>query len=271
MALSINTNAGAMIGLQSLNKINTMLGTTQLRITTGLRINGPKDDAATFAIAQNMRGAIAGAAAVTTNLALGKSIVSVAINAGVAIANLLSEIKAKSVQASQEGLGADSYAALNDDFISLRDQIDSVIASAEFGGKNLIKSGASNHVVLSTMDGSTITVSAQQIQPVNMGFGAIDVATATNASAALIVIDAAIITVSNSLAAFGSAAKRIDIQMNFTDQLRDILKHGVANLVETDLAEETANLQAHKIRQQLGVQALAIANAGPQSFLQLFA
>ena len=270
MALSINTNAGAMIGLQSLKKINTMLGTTQLRITTGLRINGPKDDAATFAIAQNMRAAIAGAAAVTTNLALGKSIVSVAIDAGVSIADLLSEIKAKSVQACQEGLNADSYVALNDDFISLRDQINSIVASAEFGGKNLIKSGASSHVVLSTMDGSTITVSAQQIQPVNLGFSAIDVATAANASAALIVVDAAITTVSSSLAAFGAAAKRIDIQMSFTAKLMDVLKQGVANLVDADLAEESANLQAHKIKQQLGIQALAIANAGPQSFMQLF-
>ena len=127
------------------------------------------DDAATFAIAQNLRAAIAGTTAVTTNLALGKSIVSVAIDGGVAIADLLSEIKAKSIQASQEGLDADSYAALNDDFISLRDQIESVIATAEFDGKNLIKSGASNHVALSTTDGSTITVSAQQIQPVNLG------------------------------------------------------------------------------------------------------
>jgi len=91
MAMSINTNAGAMIGLQSLNKINRMLGTTQLRITTGLRINGPKDDAATFAIAQNMRSAMAGTTAVTTNLALGKSMVSVAIDAGKAVAELLTE------------------------------------------------------------------------------------------------------------------------------------------------------------------------------------
>ena len=76
---------------------------------------------------------------------------------------------------------------------------------------------------------------------------------------------------SKSLAVFGSVTKRIEIQLNFTAQLKDILKHGVANLVETDLAEESANLQAHQIRHQLGVQALAIANAGPQSFLQLFA
>ena len=60
MAMSINTNVGAMLALQNLNKTNRGLEQTQLRVTTGLRINGPKDDAATFAIAQNMRGDIAG-------------------------------------------------------------------------------------------------------------------------------------------------------------------------------------------------------------------
>ena len=96
------------------------LETTQLRVTTGLKVNGPKDDAATYAIAQNMRGDIAGMAAVHTNLRLGQSITNVAIDAGKAIADLLIEMKAKSVQASQECLDTNSYTALNDEFTSLR-------------------------------------------------------------------------------------------------------------------------------------------------------
>ena len=80
----------------------------------------------------------------------------------------------------------------------------------------------------------------------------------------------AIIDVSNALASLGSGAKRIDIQAEFTGKLMDILKQGVGNLVDADLAQESANLQAYQIKQQLGVQALAIANAGPQSILALF-
>ena len=163
MVMSVNTNPGAMIALQNLSKTNKMLEQTQLRVTTGLRVNGPKDNAATFAIAQNMRGDIAGMSAVKTNLSLGQSIVNVAIDAGKAIEDLLIEMKAKSVQASQSGLDTDSYTALNQEFTSLRAQIEAIVASAEFNGKNLIDSAATNLDILSTVDGSTITITKQAL------------------------------------------------------------------------------------------------------------
>ncbi len=270
MAMSINTNAGAMVALQSLSATNRFLETTQMRVTTGLRVNGPKDDAATFAIAQNMRGDIAGMAAVKTNLALGQSIVNVAIDAGKAIADLLTEMKAKSVQASQEGLDTDSYVALHQEFTSLRAQIESIVATAEFNGKNLIDSASTNLKVLSTVDGSSITVTAQQIDATSLGLATLTLSNATVAATALTAISQAIIDVSNALASLGAGARRIDIQADFTGKLMDILKQGVGNLVDADLAQESANLQSFQIKQQLGVQALAIANAGPQSILALF-
>jgi flagellin len=200
MVMSINTNAGAMVALQSLNATNAKLATTQLRITTGLRVGGPKDDAATFAIAQNMRGDIAGMGAVKTNLALGQSITNVAIDAGKAIADLLVEMKAKAVQASQEGLDSDSYTALHQEFTSLRNQIQSIVATAEFNGKNLIDSGASDLKVLSTVDGSTITVTKQSIDATTLGILTIALTNATTAATALTAVSQAIIDVSNALA-----------------------------------------------------------------------
>ena len=271
MAMSINTNTGAMMALQNLSKTNRALGITQLRVTTGLRINGPKDDAATFAIAQNMRGDIAGMSAVKTNLSLGQSVVNVAIDAGKAIEDLLIEMKAKSVQASQAGLDTDSYTALNQEFTSLRAQIEAIAASAEFNGTNLINSAASNLDVLSTVDGSTITITKQSIDATTLTIHTAALTDSTVAGTALTAVSQAIITVSNALASLGSSAKRVDIQTEFTSKLQDILKQGVGNLVDADLAEESANLQAFQIKQQLGVQALAIANAGPQSILNLFA
>ncbi|MDA1133288.1 MAG: flagellin [Proteobacteria bacterium] len=268
--MSVNTNAGAMIALQSLSSTSRSLNTTQLRVTTGLKVNGPKDDAATFAIAQNMRGDIAGMNAVKTNLALGQSITNVAIDAGKAIADILTEMKAKSVQASQEGLDTNSYTALNEEFTALRAQIESIVATAEFNGKNLVTSNATNLKVLSTVDGSTITVTKQAIDATTIGIRTAALTNATQAGTALTAVSQAIITVSNALASLGSSAKRVDIQAEFTGKLMDILKQGVGNLVDADLAEESANLQALQIKQQLGVQALAIANAGPTSVLALF-
>ena len=268
--MSINTNVGAMIALQNLNGTNKSLENTQLRVTTGLKVNGPKDDASTFAIAQNMRGDISGMSAVKTNLALGQSITNVAIDASRAVADLLLEMKAKSIQASQAGLDASSYTALNQEFTSLRAQIESIVATAEFNGKNLIQSAATNLSVLSTVDGSTIVVTKQAIDATTLAIHTAALTDATVAATALTAVSQAIITVSNALASLGSSAKRVDIQADFTGKLQDILKQGVGNLVDADLAEESANLQAIQIKQQLGVQALAIANAGPQSILSLF-
>ena len=152
--LSILTNVGAMAALQQLSKTQKNLNTTQLRVTTGLKVNGPKDDAATYAIAQRMRGDIAGIQSVEIALAGGDSVVNTAISGGKAIADLLTEMKAKVVQANQAGLDTASRTALNNDFTSLRDQLTTIVATAEFNETNLIKSGASNLLVLSTVDGS---------------------------------------------------------------------------------------------------------------------
>ena len=270
MTMSINTNTGAMIALQNLNKTTNALEITQLRITTGLKINGPKDDAPTFAIAQNMRGDIGGIQAVKAALATGESTANVAISAGKAIADLLIEMKAKVVQANQSGLDSASRTALHNDFVSLRDQFSTIVASAEFNGVNLITQSAANLTVLSTVDGSVITVSAQKMDSTTLAINTNVLNTSSGASATLTSINTAITLVSEKLAALDSAVRRIEVQNEFSSQLVDILKEGVGNLVDADLAQEGARLQALQIKQQLGVQALAIANASPQNILSLF-
>lgn len=270
MSLSVNTNVGAMVALQQLNKTQRLLETTQLRITTGLKINGPKDDASTYAIAQRMRGDIAGMNAVKVALATGDSTVNTAISGGKAIADLLTEMKAKVVQANQAGLDSQSRTALHNDFKALRDQLATIVQTAEFNKTNLIKQSATTLKVLSTVGGSTITVSAQKMDTTTLAINTSSLTSSSGASSALTAIDTAITKVTDALAALGSAAKRIEVQSSFTSTLVDILKQGVGNLVDADLAEESANLQALQIKQQLGVNSLAIANAGPQSILGLF-
>ena len=270
MGLSINTNVGAFVALQQLTKTTNQLENTQLRITTGLRVNGPKDDASNFAIATRLRGDIKGIESVKVALATGDSIVNTAISAGKSIADLLTDMKAKVVQANQAGLDAASRTALNNDFTALRDQLTTIVASAEFNNTNLITTGASTLTVLSTVDGSTKTVSAQAMDIGTLGIAADNLTSSSGALTALTNINSAINSVADKLAALGSSSKRIEIQSEFTQQLVDILKEGVGNLVDADLAEESAALQALQIKQQLGVQALAIANSGPQSILALF-
>ena len=267
--LSLVTNTGALAALQQLSKTQKALNVTQLRVTTGLKVNGPQDNASSFAIAQRLRGEIAGIQAVGTALANGDSIVNTAISGGKAIADLLTEMKAKVVQANQSGLDSASRTSLETDFVALRDQLTTIMATAEFNDTNLIESAATNLLVLSSVGGSTITVSAQALDMATLAISDSTLLTSAGAATALTAINTAITTVAHKLAALGSSAKQIEIQAEFSTQLVDILKEGVGNLVDADLAAESATLQALQIQQQLGVQALAIANAQPALILNL--
>ena len=270
MAISINTNLAAAIAVQNLNLTNKALNKSQLNISTGLRINGPKDDASTYAIAQNQRGDIAGFKAIRTSLASGESTVNVAIDAGKAISNLLIQIKAKVVQSNQSTLDAASRTALHNDMAALRDQIMSIVVTAEFNDVNLIKSNAATFTVLSNVEGSTIAVSAQKLDITALSIQTLNLLTSQSAASAIALINTGVITASNALAGLGASAKRLEVQNEFIVKLTDVLIDGVGNLVDADMGTESATLQALQVKQALGVQAISIANATPQSILGLF-
>ena len=270
MVISINTNSSADLGIQQLNKTNQSLRKSQTKISTGLKINGPKDDAATFAIAQALRGQAAGAQAVKTALSSGESTVNTALSAGQSVSDRLIEMKAKIVQANQSGLDDASRTALNNDIAALRENITTVVQTAEFNGTNLIESGSTDIFVLSSSDGSTITVNAQDLSSSGLGIDTLNVLSEADAQAALTAIDNAIDDANAGLAALGSAAQRLEDQNNFTALQRDNLREGIGNLVDADLGEEAANLASRQVKEQLGLRALAIANASPKSILSLF-
>jgi len=268
--LSVNTNTSANIALSQLRILNKKLESTQLRITTGLKVSGPQDDAATFQIATRLRGDVAGLGAVKTALSNGDSIVSVAISAGAAITDLLTESKAKVVQANQTGLDTASRSALDDDFQALRSQIETIVSTADFNAVNLIDASASTLDVLSSVDGSVISVSAQSLDTTTLGINTASLATSSSAANALSAIETAIDLAADKLAALGSSATGIEIQSQFTTSLINVVEEGIGNLVDADLAEESAQLQALQVQQQLAVQALAIANSAPSLVLGLF-
>ena len=268
--LSINTNPSAMVALQNLTKTNKSLASTQLRITSGLKVNGPKDDSSTFQISTRLRGDISGVNAVKIALSMGDTTVNVAITAGKHIKDLLIEMKGKVIQANQAGLDANSRTALHNDFRALADQITTIALTAEFNDANLIKSGATTFTVLSSQDGSTISISAQSMDTTALAINASNLTTSGSSAAARTAIDSAIVLVGNKLAALGASAKSLEVQTDFTSETIDNLKIALGSIIDADLAEESAKLQALQIQQALGVQALNIANAGPQSLLGLF-
>jgi flagellin len=154
---SVNTNNGAFVALQNLSITNKSISEVQNRINTGLKVSSAKDDSATYAIAQNLRGDVAGINAVRTSLDRAKSSLDVAIQASEAISDLLNRAREISVAASDLGLDSNSRTALNNDFKALVNQIGSVVNQAEFNGTNLIKASPDSiSAITSVKQNSTV-------------------------------------------------------------------------------------------------------------------
>lgn len=269
---SILTNVGAMQALQSINSTNRSLATTQNRISTGMRVANSKDNSSSWAIATAMRGDVSGFKAISENLALSTSAISVARTGSETVSDLLNKVKEKIIQAN--GTGVDT-AKIQDDVDQLLEQIDSVANAAEFNGTNFIKATPDSADVLASMDRSTgtlavqtITVTGQDLTTAATGLNitGLDVTSAT----ALADIETAISTASDAAAQFGSVQNRLEIQSDFVKALSDALSAGVGSLVDASMEEEAARLSALQVQQQLGVQSLSIANSAPQSILALF-
>lgn len=271
---SVNTNVGALIALQNLNATNVELATVQNRINTGKKVASAKDNGAIWAIAQSQRADIGALSAVRQSLDRGISTVDVSISAGESVSDLLVQMKEKALAASDASLDSTARAALNEDFKALRDQIAKIVSNAEFNGKNLLNTGATAITALANADGtSRLTVSAEIMA---LGGSIVTLAatasfnTATAAQTLAGTVDTSINNVSSALSRLGTKSKALEMHATFISKLSDTLEAGVGNLVDADLAKESAKLQALQTKQQLGVQALSIANQAPQILMSLF-
>jgi flagellin len=403
---SILTNNSAMVALQTLKTINASLNKTQDEISTGKSVASARDNSAVWAISKVMEADVKGFKGISDSLALGESTVAVARQASETVTDLLTDIKGKIVAAQEDNV---DRTKLQTDLDSLRDQINSVVAAAQFNGLNLVDGSQSTVDILSSLDRqsngtvvtSSIAVTAQDLSTgayaANDVFGAstggtisaaadtfvvsldaaggtdditiqdgatawaagdkitlrigdktasytvsdsdvtsgantipdliavglknsidalgvsgltvdydsanpgqlvftndgtsdlavsgqfknagsgglavlssIDVSTAAGAQTALGNIETLIQTSIDAAAEFGSVQGRIDIQNTFVGKLSDALKSGISSLVDTDMEEASARLQALQVQQQLGIQSLSIANQAPQNILSLF-
>lgn len=275
MALnSVNTNTGALVALQNLNSTNAELNTVQTRINTGKKVASAKDNGAVWAIAQSQRSTSNALNAVKDSLQRGQSTIDVAIAAGESVSDLLGQMKEKALAASDATLDSASRTALNEDFKALRDQITKAVSNADFNGSNMIKASGTTIAALANADGSSkITVAAQSLA---LGGANVTVAatgtigTVTTATAMIATVTTSITNVGAALAKLGTGSKALESHLTFVGKLQDALDAGVGNLVDADLAKESAKLQALQTKQQLGIQALSIANSSSSALLGLF-
>jgi flagellin len=274
MAFSVNVNEPALLALRALTNTNTDLQTTQERISTGLEIGSARDNAAIFSIAQQLRGDVRGLNAVRQSLDRGISTIDVALAASTAVSDLLLELKERAVAAADAGLDQTSRDALSTDFETLRDQIAQIVSNAEFNGSNLIDAGTDAIVAITNSDATqTLNINHENL---TLGGGVIeigpaqDIDTQAEAAQAVTDINTSIDQLNEVLTRFGAGATALEQSRVFNEQLQDVVEVGIGNLVDADLAQESANLQALQVRQQLGLQSLSIANQSPQAILSLF-
>ncbi len=271
---SINTNVSAMLALQNLNASQADLRSAEQRISTGLKVATAKDNGAIFAIATTQRASSRALDAVRESLQRSQSVVDVSAASGEIISDLLIQMKEKALAAADAQLNTNSRAAMNADFVSLRDQITKAVNNGGFNGANLIKANAPDVAALADETGkSLLTVKAQDLSlnSANVKVTATtSVSTVTLASGALTLVNASLQNVSLALAKLGTGGRALSTHLVFVNKLQDAIDAGIGNIVDADLAKESARIQALQTKQQLGFQALSIANQGPAQLMSLF-
>ena len=275
MTNSVHTNVAAQIALQNLSTTNSRLADVQGRVSTGLKVQGAKDNAAIWAIAQTQRADVGALGAVKQSLDRATSIADVALSAGESISDLLNQLKEKVTAAKDTSLKTQSRQLLDADFKALMKAIKSAVDNASFDGGNILNGSLTSGIkFLANADASAfVTLSSKNL---SLGGSIMELSlsdsllTMTGATNALTKLDDSITQLNAALGEIGAQAKQIQAHNTFVSKLVDTLESGIGNLVDADLAKESARLQALQVQQQLGAQSLSIANKAPQVILSLF-
>jgi flagellin len=280
---SVNTNIGAMIALESLNKTNASLASTQKQISTGSRVADSTDDGAAYAVAQSVRSSIGGLTTANQQLGNVQGLLSTTQTGLNSISNTMASMRDVLVTLGDSNVSGNERTQYVAQYQSLLANVKSDFIDAGYGGKSLIGniSGgkASTINVVRNEAGATYTIASMSGSALYAKMtltATLALAGATQAAAvnALMTTTGAFITVMNSvgtdLNSVGSSINYVNNQISYNSDKIDALNTGLGALVDADLAKESAQLQALQIRQQLGTQALSLANQAPQTLLSLF-
>lgn len=274
---SIRTNYGAMNALASLRQTNAAMATIQEQISTGKKVNSAKDNAAVWSMAKKLEGEVSMNKTVGEGLAQGQATLSIGRASAENVTKLLGSIREKVVQAQDPNA---DRAALEAEINEIGAQITSVMGAAEFNGQNVLL-GTGTMKTMSSITRSkdasgnpTITTGTIDVTRQDLGtkidMSNVDFTDDTTTASSLTAIDSMLSAATSAASTIGAVENRMSEQSDFLTKLNDIKKTAIAELVDADITEASAELIALQTRQQLGVQALAIANQQPALLLQLF-
>ena len=276
---SILTNNSAMVALQTLNMVNKNLTETQGRVSSGLAISSGKDNAAYFAISETMRGDSGMFDAINEGLTSTRNSVATARLGAESVADLAQQFTERVAFAQGSGV---NLADVQSELDSIAGQISTAISQSTFNGDDLVSGAAATQTVVSgisrtggTFAATTMTFDSVNLTAIQTALDAVDVVTAGATSqaalqATLTTAEAQLGLAIDAATSLGVAEKSIEAQQSFLGSLTDTLDQGVSSMVDAEMEEEAARLQALQTQQQLATQALAMANSSPQSVLSLF-
>jgi flagellin len=280
MSTSVITNASALLAVEVLNATSSSLQSVQKQVSTGYRVADATDDGAAFAVAQSVRSDIGALTTANQQLNNSAGLLNTTLSAVTDISNLLNSAKEVLVDLSnsQNATGT-SLAQYKAQYVSLIKNVYDEIADAQYNGISLIGdvgTGTTTSVtVVRNEVGGTYYVAATGFSgiatglfAISAGFGTLTtVAADLNTTGAFTTIQTEIGTILNT---YGSAVNYVSNQISYNNDKIDSLNLGLGALVDANLTNESAQLQALQVRQQLATQSLAIANAAPQNLLKLF-
>jgi len=275
---SVNTNIGASVALQSLQTTNTQLQATQKQISTGYRVADATDDGAAYAVAQRVRSDVGALTSANQEIGNVKGLVGTTITALNDVSNTLIAARAVLVKLADNSITGDQRSQYAAQYTSLVASIKTAFSDSNYHSKSLVgniggTAAFGNVAVVRNEVGATYGIATFGGSAV---VGSIGASTLTASSGALTTITAGgmftkmINTIGTQLNYYGSASNYLDKQVSYNSNKIDSLNNGLGSLVDADLAKEAATLTALQIRQQLGTQALSMANSAPQSLLSLF-
>ena len=270
---SVNTNLGAMTALQSLNRTNDALATVQKRVSTGFRVADAKDDGGAFAVAQSVRGDVAGLTAANEQLGGLKGIVDVTLTSLGQVSKTMVEVRTVLTRLADGTINDEQRDQYEQQYDQLRTQIGRFIDDATYNGRTLLSTdvaaGGGDIVTIRNEQGTTLTLAAFD--------GATDFvvdAAPADATAAQTAITGNWTdinkVINDAMNRLGADARYIDSQIGYNRDKLDAIEGGLGALIDADIAKEAARLQALQIRQQLGTQTLSITNQAPQALISLF-
>lgn len=276
MGMVINTNISALNAQRNLGKTQASLQTTMQRLSSGLRINSAKDDAAGIGIASRMTAQVRGLIQAARNANNAVSVVQTIEGGLNEIHNMLQRMREVAVQASDDSNTATDRENLNDEFQALKAEIDRIAGSTKYNDQNVLDDNATNidrdfQIGSDNHANNRITVTAIDARVVTLSIN-LDPAVLTTKADAQDAIDAAQTAINAVLthrSSLGAVNNRLDYTVANLNNIIENVTAARSRVMDADFAVETANMTRASILQQAGVSVLAQANQQPQAVLAL--